>query len=352
MFNRIFHLLYACELARFPSSSSPSESAKQLSRLIKQPSNSMVALPVAGYVSEDYVELRRVQHMKHNAFRPNFYGRFEARQGGAFLIGKFAMSPLVQAVLTVWFAATAVLTMASVLYTLKRPELWFFALIGVVMFGAGYALVWLGKDVSAGDIGWLSARISECLPAVDKRPQHNEKRQLGHFPDTVQRTRTASASIDLTKDAMYGHWSHVSPQVCEFQHGSTMIYVSHDNDRWSMERSLQVAQFTINAALAEADAVLEFASHIFEAKSADFWRLARAIPLKQKPLAIFAIRYRLGQALPIYEISWNPTFSVETGVYHDEDGTERLITVETPEEDLSFVDIRRLGTNSYEEVID
>ena len=155
--------------------------------------------------------------------------------------------------------------------------------------------------------------------------------------------------IKLSRSEMYGHWTHCEPKVCEFQHGSTMIYVSYSDDR-PMETRLAVAQATIDAVFNETENALEFASHISEKQNPEFWRNARRTPLKQRPLIVFAVRYPLDSDVPICEISWNPIFEPESGVVFSDDWIEEQVRVDRLPGNGDVIHLKRLGAQRYAQV--
>ena len=154
-------------------------------------------------------------------------------------------------------------------------------------------------------------------------------------------------TINLSPTEMYGHWTHCEPKVCEFQHGTTMIYVCYGGGERSMAARLAAAQATIEMAFKETKNALEFARHISENLNSGFWQNANRIPLKQSPLIVLAIRYPIDSDLPIYEISWNPIFESETGVALSEDWVEEQVRVERLPENNDVIYVRRLGAGHY-----
>lgn len=156
-------------------------------------------------------------------------------------------------------------------------------------------------------------------------------------------------TVALLPAEMHGHWTHCEPQVCEFQCGTTMIYVSYSDDK-SMESRLAVARTTVEAVFDEIHNALEFARQISERRNAEFWLNAKRISLKQSPLTVFAIRYPLDSDLPIYEISWNPIFEPEVGFALSEDWIEEQVLVNHLPENDDVVYIKRLGVQRYAEV--
>jgi hypothetical protein len=156
-------------------------------------------------------------------------------------------------------------------------------------------------------------------------------------------------TISLSPSDMLGHWTHCDPKVCEFQHGATMIYVSYNDDK-PMESRLAVAQATVEAAFNEVDRALEFARRVSQEQNPEFWRNARRIALRQRPLIVFAVRYPIDSGSPIYEISWNPLFEPEAGVALSENWVEEQVSVEKLPDDEVVIFVRRLGSGSYAQV--
>jgi len=146
---------------------------------------------------------------------------------------------------------------------------------------------------------------------------------------------------------MYGHWIHCNPKVCEFQHGSTMIYVSYTDEK-PMDAQLEVARRTIASAFDEAEGALSFAAQVSETQHPDFWSQAKRIELRQKPLVVFGIRYGLDDPFPVYEISWNPVFQPVSGVAMSDDWVEELIQIEAPPANAEFIHIRRTAAHQFE----
>ena len=110
------------------------------------------------------MRLQRAIPMVGNSFKPFFIGRFDVHDGKVVLAGRFTMLAIVKVFMTFWFAVITVSAVAVLLGA--RPEggkAWFFALQPLVMFGAGLALVAIGKWFARNDVAWLSRVIEGAL---------------------------------------------------------------------------------------------------------------------------------------------------------------------------------------------
>lgn len=136
--------------------------------------------------------------------------------------------------------------------------------------------------------------------------------------------------------------------VCEFQHGKIMIYVEY-GEKYPMDKSLEDAQKTIDLIFDEAGYALAYASAISAGRHPNFWKNANRISLRQRPLAIFGVRYLLTSDFPIYEISWDPCFETEYGLAYSDDWIEELVRVDVPKKS-DFMKIRRIGSYQYQYV--
>ncbi|WP_157836386.1 hypothetical protein ACQR5W_20940 [Xanthomonas sacchari] len=155
-------------------------------------------------------------------------------------------------------------------------------------------------------------------------------------------------SVSLSPAKMYGHWTHCDPRVCEFQHGTTMIYIEY-SEEYPMGRSLEDAQKTIDVVFEEVDYALAYASAISSGQHQDFWKAANRISLRQRPLIVYSVRYPLISDFPVYEISWNPHFEVEYGLAYSDDWVEEVVRVEVPDTS-DFIKVRRRAPYQYEYV--
>lgn len=151
----------------------------------------------------------------------------------------------------------------------------------------------------------------------------------------------------LSTHQMYGHWIHCNPKVCEFQHGTVMIYVSYGDER-PMETRLAKAQESVEATFDEIPYAIEFACKVSQRTNPEFWHIANRIKLRQSPLVVFAIRYPIDSDLPVYEISWNPVFEPEAGLLLSEDYAEEEVQVQELPENEEVVFVKRLGQRRYE----
>ena len=153
-------------------------------------------------------------------------------------------------------------------------------------------------------------------------------------------------TLSLLPQNMLGHWTDRTPAVCEFQHGSTLIFVEYVG-AYPLERKLASAQQTIDDAFAECACAVAFASAVSAARHPAFWKHATRIALTQALLIVFSIRYVPDCDQPIYEISWNPRFRAESGVAYSEDWLEETVEVVAPM-DLEFIRVKRIGRHQYQ----
>lgn len=153
-------------------------------------------------------------------------------------------------------------------------------------------------------------------------------------------------SISLAPGSMYGHWTHCTPVVCEFQHGATMIYVQYD-DAHPMAAQLKMAQASIDDVFADIPHALQFAEQISAERNPAFWKQARRITLRHHPLAVFSVRYWVGTELPTYDVSWSPDFGPEEGTDYNEEWVEEVVRVEAPD-DHEFLSIVRMGNRQFQ----
>lgn len=153
-------------------------------------------------------------------------------------------------------------------------------------------------------------------------------------------------AISLLPQNMLGHWTGQTPEVCEFQHGSTLIFVEYV-DAYPMERKLAAARQTVNEAFAEIPCALAFASAVSAVRHPSFWKHANRLELTQPLLIVFSVRYTADSDQPIYEISWNPCFQKETGVVYSDKWVEETIEVNTPD-DGEFLRVKRISMNQYQ----
>lgn len=144
--------------------------------------------------------------------------------------------------------------------------------------------------------------------------------------------------IDLSPSAMYGHWDHLDPMICEFQHGNTMIYISYDSTR-SMKSRLANIQKNIDADFNNISEVLCYAKRISENSNPEFWKRANQIKLKQNPLIVFSLRYQLDFDGVIYDISWNPVFKPESGTILDEYYLEEELIIDSLPKDRKWIKV-------------
>lgn len=149
----------------------------------------------------------------------------------------------------------------------------------------------------------------------------------------------------LSAENMMGHWPHLEHMICEFQRGTTMIYVPY-NEAKPMVSQLAMAQCTIDAAFSEKAEALEFARQISARLHPEFWQKLSGISAPPHPLALYSIRYTLEHDLPIYEISWNPDWPDSFSIL-DENGDETQRQIFLPAEDENFIHVTRQAPHIY-----
>ena len=155
-------------------------------------------------------------------------------------------------------------------------------------------------------------------------------------------------TISLQATAMMGHWPVDNQHVCEFQHGSTMIYVFYD-DANPMQQRLAMAQASIDEAFADVEAALVYAKGVYSITHPEFWKQAHRIELRQRPLIVFGVYYHLDTPSPEYLISWSPNFRPEEGTDYSEDWIEEVVRVEVPR-DRVFISVGRTESGEFRQV--
>jgi hypothetical protein len=167
-----FSLIYGAVPAHFASRHSVRESVSRLARFVK-PSifQNLSEQRAVGTVTEEKVSIQRVIPLVGNAWKPFFIGSFKPIGDKAILTGRFTFSPWVKVLMSIWFGFIALWTvLATVAVITRSPSDRWFPLFGVAMFGAGIALVCLGKWFARNDIAWLSRVISDALETHDAQP--------------------------------------------------------------------------------------------------------------------------------------------------------------------------------------
>mgnify|MGYP003462746260 CR=1 FL=1 len=155
MIRRLTSLIYGSEPAEFHSAYSMETSVARLTAL----RGSMIDT-----VKPEKVRLQRETPHMRNSFNPLFIGAFEQRGDEVVLTGKFTMHWLVKVFLTYSFCFCAVwVAIAAYIVAVEKPELWYFPLGGLAMFGLLFGFVKWGKRLARGNTQALSAAIEEAL---------------------------------------------------------------------------------------------------------------------------------------------------------------------------------------------
>jgi len=153
--------IYGSTPAEFKSAFGLSESVARLQAATRRWAFGVLAQPAAaGLVSESRVRLQRVIPMVGNSFKPCFYGRFDERNGGVYLIGRFTMLAMVKIFMTVWLGTVLAF---GITFAVIQPGNWHMIIGALGMLGAGIALVGVGKWFARNDIAWLSNVIRGAL---------------------------------------------------------------------------------------------------------------------------------------------------------------------------------------------
>lgn len=157
----LLHFLYGSTPAEFKSAFDLSESVTRLRTATRRSAFGVLAQQAAtGPVSESRVRLQRVIPMVGNSFKPYFVGRFEQRDDGVHLIGRFTMLRVVKAFITFWLGVVLVPGIAA---TISQPRNWQLVLFSLGMFAAGIALMCVGKWLGRNDAAWLSNVIRGAI---------------------------------------------------------------------------------------------------------------------------------------------------------------------------------------------
>jgi len=177
MTRRPLSFLYGATPARFESSFSLEESIRRLEAATKRTAfSALTSEQAVGRVRASRVMLQRSIPYVQNSFKPFFVGRFERTHEGIVLRGHFTMHWVVKVFLSFWFGFCLFwIGMAThSVVTSEQAEYWWFPLAGLGMFGAGLALVQVGKYFARNDIAWLTSVISSAL-STEVRPNSSFK---------------------------------------------------------------------------------------------------------------------------------------------------------------------------------
>lgn len=165
MIRTLFQFLYGSVPAEFKSAFDLEESIKRLRAATKGSVFSALAQPAAvGPVKEAKVRLQRAIPMVSNSFKPFFFGRFEVRQDGVYLAGKFTLLPFAKVFMTFWLGATTFIGILLLATGGQAQGAGSLAALGpFAMVGFGIGLVAVGKWFARNDMEWLSNVIRTAL---------------------------------------------------------------------------------------------------------------------------------------------------------------------------------------------
>ncbi|MEO5670134.1 MAG: hypothetical protein ABIR26_05520, partial [Ramlibacter sp.] len=132
MLNAIRSFLYGAVPVTFESRHTLSESVERLQAATRRSVlGAITSQEAVGKVSETEVLLQRVIPFVGNSFKPYFVGRFEQRERGVVLVGRFTMHWSVKAFNTIWFGFCLLWTvLATVAVASSNPDKWYFPLFG------------------------------------------------------------------------------------------------------------------------------------------------------------------------------------------------------------------------------
>lgn len=100
----------------------------------------------------------------HNAFAPQFVGRFAESHGTVALVGRFTQNPWIKIFMSVWLGLAVLWTLGAVIAAAADWNAYhLLPLGGVAMLVLGILMVLAGKALSRGDVAWLSDVIQRAL---------------------------------------------------------------------------------------------------------------------------------------------------------------------------------------------
>jgi hypothetical protein len=168
MVRLLYEFLYGSTPTEFKSACDLKASVERLRAATKRSAFSALAQAAAvGPVKENRVRLQRVIPMVHNSFKPFFFGRFETRLDGVYLVGKFSLLPLVKVFMTFWLGTTVVMgVVIGAGAQSQGGSLWgMLGCFGMTAFGVG--LIAFGKWLARNDVEWLSNVIRMALQPAE-----------------------------------------------------------------------------------------------------------------------------------------------------------------------------------------
>ena len=119
---------------------------------------------MVGYVSKERICIRRVIPLFQNSFSPILFGSLTCKNGKTNLNGVLRMHRYTQLFMSLWFGFIVVwLALVSVLAVVIPSEAWMFPLIGILFFGAGVGILFIGKWFSRNDKEWIENNITYAI---------------------------------------------------------------------------------------------------------------------------------------------------------------------------------------------
>ena len=162
-------LLFESTPAEFASAYGLAESVDRLRAATKRSVfGALGETSAVGKVTEETVRLQRVIPMISNSFKLLFVGRFETRNGGTVLTGRFGMSKFASIIICFWLAMVGLIGIVLLISVPNSTATGnrFFMFGPLIMLPAGIAIVAFGKWLARNDISWLSQVIQKALGAA------------------------------------------------------------------------------------------------------------------------------------------------------------------------------------------
>lgn len=209
----IARLLYGSIPATFKSAFGLAESVARLCAATKQFGFFLTQPAAVGSVSETHVKLRRVVPLLRNSFKPFFFGRFEQRDDGVYLTGRFTTPLAVKVFMSFWLAG--VLAIAIPLAAVRNAP-WWARLPPFGLLAFGLALIGVGTWLGRNDAAWLSDVIQRSLGTPGAEGAQGSTPASGTAPPVVLRVVAlvlllmGAGNLSLTALAGVTPW-HASP---------------------------------------------------------------------------------------------------------------------------------------------
>ncbi|WPO49042.1 hypothetical protein [Pseudomonas sp. S1Bt23] len=156
--------------------------------------------------------------------------------------------------------------------------------------------------------------------------------------------------INLLNESMIGHWRIPSGVwQCEFQFGSRLIYVQHDDDELPHARLIE-AQHVVNAAWTDLPQALKFAEQHCKTQMPELMRLYETHMPWESPLYVYSIHFDLDSPYPGYTISKNLDFDWGRTLVDEDDlcmSHNVCMKLHEPGDDF-WIYIKRVGFQQFE----